>query len=182
MIEAEGRCKPVYTAEDDLRYVQGVALYAAARAWLGTPYLHAQRSRGVGVDCVNLVVCAAVDAGLMRWDEWDLPIQYSAWVNADNLRTQIERLLDPVPSPEDGGERWTGDVILLRIRSSNQHVALYKAADDRTLRPRILHASMSDGKVVETDYEKSWRSRTVARFRWKLGVIATENAQGVTNG
>ena len=41
-------------------------LIAAARSWLGTPYHHRARIKGVGADCGQLVIAAHVDAGLIE--------------------------------------------------------------------------------------------------------------------
>jgi hypothetical protein len=36
-----------------------------ARAWIGTPFAHQHRARGVGVDCVGLVIGVARELGLV---------------------------------------------------------------------------------------------------------------------
>jgi len=151
---------------EDVRRGAGLALADAARCWLGTPYQHAQRVKGVAVDCVGLVLCAAEEAGLFRWEEWDGPRQYSPWVNSGQLQAQIGRLLCPLP---DDAELWTGDVLLFQIGGAAQHVGIYRAPKhSQGGRARLIHACMSVGRVVEHDYERFWKARTVARHRWRI--------------
>ena len=159
--------KPVYASDyEGVRRGAGLALFAAARGWLGTPYEHAQRVKGVAVDCVGLVLCAAVEAGLMQWEEWDGPTQYSPWVNAEQLAAQMGRLLRPLAADE---ELWTGDVLLFTVGSSAQHVGVFGDARLGRPRPSVVHASLTDGRVVEHDYERFWRGRTAGRHRWRIG-------------
>ena len=140
----------------------GKRLFAAARTWLNTPYQHAQRVKGVGVDCVGLVLAAAEEAGLFDPADWDVPTQYSPWVNAAQLQAQIDRFLRPLRDKEP---LQSGDVLLLDIDGSAQHVAIY--GEPRPGRPRatIVHASLSVGRVIEHGYERFWEDRTVARYR-----------------
>ena len=42
-----------------MNHVTGQDVVAEARRWLGTPWRHQARLRGVGVDCGGLVVCVA---------------------------------------------------------------------------------------------------------------------------
>lgn len=39
---------------------------AAARGWIGTPFHHQGRMRGVGVDCAGLVICVGHQLGLFE--------------------------------------------------------------------------------------------------------------------
>ena len=147
---------------DEVQRGAGLTLADAARGWLGTPYQHAQRTRGVAVDCVNLVLGAAEEAGLFDWAEWDGPRQYSPWVNAAQLQVQIDRLLQELPA---NAELWPGDVLLLTVGGAAQHVGVYAELAGRG---RVVHASLTDGCVVEHDYERFWRARTVRCYRWRI--------------
>lgn len=40
-------------------------LISAARSWLGTPYHHRARVKGIGADCGQLVIAAHVEAGFV---------------------------------------------------------------------------------------------------------------------
>lgn len=53
------------------------SLISAARGWVGTPYHHRARIKGVGVDCGQLVIAALIEAGLM--DPFDPGYYTSDW-------------------------------------------------------------------------------------------------------
>lgn len=55
----------------------------AALGWVGTPYHHQQRLKGVGVDCAHLVAGVAMDAGIISPDTV-LPLDYSSEWNIHN--------------------------------------------------------------------------------------------------
>lgn len=44
----------------------GADVVQAARAWLGTPYHHQARLRGVGVDCLGLLIGVCRELGLVH--------------------------------------------------------------------------------------------------------------------
>lgn len=44
------------------------AIVAVARRFIGTPFVHQQRSPGVGIDCVGVLICAAKLLGLRHED------------------------------------------------------------------------------------------------------------------
>lgn len=48
---------------------------AAARGWLDTPFHHQGRLKGVGVDCIGLVVGVARELGVGIYDEAELARQ-----------------------------------------------------------------------------------------------------------
>ena len=47
---------------------EGNRLAESALLWLGTPYHHNAKIRGVGVDCARFVIGACEDAGLLEKD------------------------------------------------------------------------------------------------------------------
>ncbi len=88
-------------------------IVAAARGWIGTPYLHQASLRGVGCDCLGLL------RGVYReltGAEPEQPPPYSAdWAEASRREAMAEaalRHLTPIP-PEAYG---AGDVLLFRWR------------------------------------------------------------------
>lgn len=48
--------------------VTGPDVVAAARGWLGTPFQHQQRTKGLAVDCAGLVIGVARELGLVPAD------------------------------------------------------------------------------------------------------------------
>ncbi|HVT35708.1 MAG TPA: NlpC/P60 family protein [Nevskiaceae bacterium] len=124
-------------------------IIAAARGWLGTPFRHQGRVRGVGVDCLGLVIGVARELALVAPD-FDVPPYGREPLNGlllNGLRGQL------VPCAEQPGA-----VALVRWYREPQHVGILTA--DGTM----VHAWDSAGACVEHRYSAPWRKRTVAYF------------------
>ena len=120
---------------------------AAARSWLGVPWVHQGRNRW-GVDCIGLVICVARDLGLTDYDVRG----YGRSPMGDFMRRECDRLMSPVREAEPG------DVMILRFSSMPQHVLI---RSDRG----VIHAWAPARRVVEVEYPRAWRSRVVASYR-----------------
>lgn len=57
--------------------VQTRAVVAEALAWVGTPYVHMGRLRGVGVDCAQLLIAVYAAAGVVA--EFDVGTYTQDW-------------------------------------------------------------------------------------------------------
>ncbi|MGJ8618208.1 MAG: peptidase [Sulfitobacter sp.] len=140
---------------------RGDAVIAAARGWIGTPYVHQSALRGAGSDCLGLLRGVwrevvgdepeAVPAYSMDWSEPQG--EERLWAAA--ARYLIAKTLE---------DEAIGDVILFRMR----HGAVAKHLG---LQARIgadasfVHAYTGHG-VVESPLSAPWRRRIVARFEF----------------
>lgn len=98
---------------------------AEALSWVGTPYHHAARVKGVGVDCAQLVIAVYVAAGLLP----DLvPAAYPAdWF----LHRDTERLLEHVTTHcEATATVAPGDLVTFRFGRAVSHIGIVTAADE----------------------------------------------------
>lgn len=77
----------------------GADVLAEARRWVGTPWHHQARLRGVGVDCGGLVVGVAHALGL-RLD--DYPPGYGRQPDGHSLRAWIEARFTRISVMEEG--------------------------------------------------------------------------------
>lgn len=134
----------------------------AARAWLGTPYVHQASLRGSGADCLGLIRGVWRD---LYGAEPETPPAYTAdWAEcgpAEVLMGAAMRHLTPV---DPGGAWLPGQVLLFRMRQGAiaKHLGILSQAGEA---PRFLHAYTSHG-VIESPLTPPWRSRIVARFRF----------------
>lgn len=136
--------------ENDLRR----AVVEAARACVGTPFLHQGRTPGVGLDCVGLVrwpqVAVAADDSDFR--------AYGRTPNPSRMGLLLNRHFDAI-SPSDARP---GDILWFRIAGDPQHLAIFTGET-------IIHA-VSNGPcaVVEHGYRHPWPKRLagVFRYRW----------------
>lgn len=135
------------------------AVVAAARGWIGTPYVHQASVRGAGTDCLGLlrgvwreVIGAepeAVPAYTMDWSEAS---------GCEVLWQAAARWLKP--RPLDAAD--CGDVLLFRMREGAvaKHLGIQSAIGTA---PRFIHAYTGHG-VIDSPLSGPWASRVVARF------------------
>lgn len=137
-------------------------IVAAARGWIGTPYLHQASCKGAGTDCLGLV------RGVWReviGPEPEKPPPYSAdWGDTsgeEQIMQAALRHLRPVVT-----EPLPGDVLVFRMRSGGvaKHLGLLSATGCEA---RFIHA-YSGHAVLESPLSLPWARRIVARFRFPL--------------
>ncbi|MDE3017062.1 MAG: C40 family peptidase [Pseudomonadota bacterium] len=134
-----------------------------ARTWLGTPYHHQARLKGVGCDCLGLVVGVADELGLTHrdgrllrsFDETD----YSHQPDGARLTAMLQSVLDEIPKEEAE----PGDLVLFSIEGNPQHVGLLTDYEGLG----VIHCYAPSRKVVEHRLDKKWQSRIVKVFRWQ---------------
>lgn len=143
------------------------AVIESARSWLGTPYHHLAKVKGVGVDCAQFIIAAFEEAGV----EIDDPGTYSSdWhlhrseeryvefmerylVRLDDAEASInERVTQdyPIPSP--------GDVLAFRVGRTFSHGGIV------TEWPYFIHSSLPAGIVEEIDARNSYVSQQPCRM------------------
>lgn len=111
---------------------------AAARACLDTPFRHQGRLAGVGLDCVGLVVVAALEVGIPVIDNLTYPHNPSdAFLR--HMLVDVNRLT--ACSFDDDA---IGDLLLLRYSKRATHVAIRTDLG-------VLHATADVGRVVEVE-------------------------------
>lgn len=134
------------------------AVVAAARLWLGTPYIHQAATRGAGCDCLGLL------RGVWRevvGCEPEPPGPYAPdWAESDPRERLAEAARRHLLTIEIGAAR-AGDVLLFRWRDGvpAKHAAILTAPD------RMIHAHDGIG-VAEVALVPWWRRRTAFAFRF----------------
>lgn len=136
------------------------AVVAEARAWLGTPWQHQARARGVGVDCAGLVIGVARALGLVAADMdvshyARMPDGRSLLYHCDEWMRRVARTLAQ-----------PGDVLVMRFDEHPQHLAI--AADYAHGGLAIVHALDSRdrkrARVVEHRLSPALRAKVVAAY------------------
>lgn len=137
----------------------GEAIVAAARCWIGTPYVHQASVRGAGCDCLGLLrgiwrevlgpEPEAIPAYSMDWSE---PQGDEALMRA-GLRHMRRK-------PRD--EEAPGDVLLFRMRDGAvaKHLGFQATVGTGS---SFIHAYSGHG-VIESALSQPWRRRLAARF------------------
>lgn len=131
----------------------------AARGWLDTPFHHQARVKGVGVDCVGLIICVARELGLCAPD-FDVDA-YARTPDGSSLMRQAGGLMRRVPM---GVEPQLGQVIVVALGGEPQHLGIL--GDYRHGGLSIIHAASTaqPGRVIETRLMFSRNMRPVAVF------------------
>ena len=120
-----------------------------ARGWLGTPWHHQGRVKGVGVDCVGVVIGVARELGLSDFDATG----YGHRPDSRELERIAREMMREVPVPEAR----PGDVLLVEVDKQPQHLAFLTDAG-------MLHAYAPLRRVVEHRISDDWAARIVAAF------------------
>lgn len=132
------------------------AIVAAARLWLGTPYLHQASLQGAGCDCLGLI--RGVWRELIGPEPEEAPPYTPDWAESTGRETLLDtarRHLVEVDRRKFG----PGDVILFRWRPDApvKHAAI--ATD-----PGWMIHSYQRHAVQEVELPESWRRRIAAAF------------------
>ena len=134
-------------------------LVAAAEGWLRTPYHHAARVHGVGVDCIGLLAAVYQEAGLV--DRVELPFYPPDWM----MHRDQERLLMGVREHrlKEVERPLPGDIALFRFGRCYSHGAII------TEWPCLIHAFSGIGvtygdATTHPLLDKSGQPRTVKFF------------------
>lgn len=128
-----------------------------ARSWLGTPWRHQGRRKGVGVDCVGFIAEVARAVGLMDFQE---AANYRRRPDGKTLRAKLDDYLIPI----DSAAIRAADVVLLATHDMPDHVGLvgdYPVRDEVSL----IHAYLPARKVIEHRFDPSWSAQIVRAYR-----------------
>lgn len=135
---------------------------AAARTWIGTPFVHQAAVRGSGCDCIGLVGGIARDAGTREGVAWARDLRFRAYARTPDPRTLLEGVatyLDRIKIDD----AQVGDILLMRFDAEPMHFALVVATDPAY----IVHASSVRRRVVEHRLDDKWRSRVARAYRYR---------------
>ncbi|MGB3245785.1 MAG: peptidase [Sulfitobacter sp.] len=136
-------------------------IVAAARDWIGTPYVHQAATRDAGSDCLGLI------RGIWRVIYGDEPeaipsysMDWSEPQGEEQLWAAAARHLIPKPKGWDT----VGDVLLFRMRRGSvaKHLGVQAATGQEA---SFVHAYQRRG-VIESPLSTPWRNRIVARFEF----------------
>lgn len=123
-------------------------IVAEARSWIGTPWHHQGRVKGVGVDCVGVAIGVVRAFGIPVADDRNYPLspfdhRLQEAIEAHCTRTRIVDV---------------GDLVLFRFLGFPQHVGIDCGAT-------FIHCWQSAGHCAEQYWDNKWRLRVVARYR-----------------
>lgn len=119
-----------------------IDIVAEARTWLDTPFHHQARLKGVGVDCVGLVIGVARSLGLIAPD-----FDVAAYPRTPD-GTSLMHLTDEHMTRISREAMQPGDVVVVAFAKDPQHLGIL--SDYRHGGFSIIHAHSISGRVIET--------------------------------
>ena len=158
MRSPDGERNPGAAVPDCARQEPGfirATIVAAARGWIGTPYRHQAALKGVGCDCLGLLIGVWRELG---GEAGAVPPYTPDWAEAMGRETFAEGLRERQAEidPADARE---GDLVLFRWRKHlpAKHGAILTAPD------RMVHAQ-ERAAVAEVAMSNWWRRRMTFAF------------------
>lgn len=135
------------------------AILSESTTWLGTPFHHAARLKGCGVDCANLLVGVFSAVGLVP--DMALPDYPQDWhIHNDEPRflSELARYACQMPV---GELPLPGDIAMFRYGRHAAHGAIV------TEWPQVIHAWKDAGKVVLSEADSGPLAGRLAGW-WRL--------------
>lgn len=136
------------------------AIIKEARSWLSTPYQHQAKVKGVGVDCVGLIIAVGVKLNLVP-DELLKIDGYARTPNPKHMQRIIEKNLDSITQ----ADVMPGDIAWIQWRKGlPMHMGFISCYNGKAT---ILHALSTAGMVTEHTLSKEWSDRVLSYWRFR---------------
>ncbi|WP_396189776.1 NlpC/P60 family protein [Flavobacterium sp.] len=126
-----------------------------ARAYIGTPFKHQGRLKGVGVDCAGLCinVMKELDYEIIDVKAYDRVPNGNLFDKIVNANLKRKHFEDVEP----------GDFLTFNFDQDPQHIAVVSEVNPL----KIIHSYQKAGRVVEHYADNFWLSRIVATYEAK---------------
>jgi hypothetical protein len=126
---------------------------AAARSYIGTPWVHRGRDRE-GMDCAGLLIAVARDLGL----NYPGKLFYERLPDVAFARALLEEFTEPEQEVKPGC------IVLLTMARRPQHMGFI---GDYKQEQSLIHSYMTVNRVCEHRIDEKWRRRIVYARRIK---------------
>ena len=126
-------------------------LVTLARGWIGTPWRHAQRKKGYGVDCINFLwdVAQGIGSNLPP-----IPEKYSR----TSYHNEIEIYLDKYLVRTEVKLIEKGSILMFQFSGYNTHVAI--ASSNHSM----IHACRRHKRVLEHEIDGKWKRTLIGAW------------------
>lgn len=122
-----------------------------AKTWIGTPFKHQGRVKGLGVDCVGLIIGVAHAFKLTDFDYRN----YSHTPDGFLMQQLLAEHLKIISIQEAKH----GDIVLMRFEAQPQHLAILSDYG-------MIHAYAQVRRCVEHRMDQLWQSRIVGAYAY----------------
>jgi cell wall-associated NlpC family hydrolase len=131
-------------------------IIAEAMSWLGTPYHHRGRVKGVGVDCGTLLCEVYERAGIVdHFDPGPYPMDWHLHQMGQRYLEHVLTVCDPVDAP------LPGDIVLYHFGKCISHGGIVIGW------PTIIHSYLRTGVIIQDGTKGSLAKRITGFYRVK---------------
>jgi NlpC/P60 family putative phage cell wall peptidase len=136
--------------------IEAEQVVAAAKEWLGTPYLHQAAKKKLGCDCLGLILGVGRELGV------DLPDKvppYSASWRDPQAGSLLQEQADHFLKRQSDRPPCPGDILLFRMRRDlpAKHCAILTTTD------QMIHAQEGVG-TIQLAFDAPWQRRLAAHY------------------
>ncbi len=112
----------------------------SARTWIGTPYVHNGRVKGVAGDCLAMLIGTGHDLNVSKFDT----NEYTQRPNPKRLLAEADEVL--IRQERTRADLYFGDIVLMSFRRIPMHFGIIADADKPF---SLIHASAELGFCCE---------------------------------
>jgi NlpC/P60 family putative phage cell wall peptidase len=143
--------------------VTRTAIVQAALSWVGTPYHHKARVKGVGTDCIQFIVGVCIETGILTQEEAaQVPMNYSPRWHLHENASVLEQYIRRYGCQEITKEQaQPGDLVCFQFGRTTAHSGFLLSPYE------FIHALWEDPPAcvtkqkISTDYKKRLRKAFV---------------------
>lgn len=140
----------------------GADIVAEARSWCGTKFHDQAALKGVGCDCIGLIRGVGKELGIPEADAFANDSRFAGYARLSVPRLMIlgcDSYLDRISI----ADALPGDIALASVEIEPQHFAFISSLDP----PRVIHAYIQAGRVVENIVDDFWRGHVLRMYRFR---------------
>ena len=132
---------------------------AEALSWEGTKWQHQASLKGVACDCAGLIRGVYANLTGIQTPKYDYPATWHLFQQEPRVYNECKQYFTEIPV----ATAQPGDILIFRFRPAfvAHHLAFLLPNN------RIIHADMEAGKVIISDYNDLWKSRTTNAFKFR---------------
>lgn len=133
-----------------------------ARTWIDTPWIHQASLRGVGCDCIGVVVGTAYALAMPEAKAWKTDAEFRGYGPTpvpEKLLAACAKYLDPIKL----SHTLSGDVLLFAFKRQPMHFGILTNSNPRMM----VHGFQRVGKVVENSLGEKWERRLFGAYRYR---------------
>ena len=130
-----------------------------ALSWEGTKWQHQASLKGVACDCAGFIRGVYTNLTSVKPPAYDYPATWHLFKQEPRVYNECKHYFDEIPVTE----AQPGDILIFHFRENfvAHHLAFLLPNN------RIIHADMEAGKVIISEYNATWKARTMNAFKMR---------------